>query len=107
MKTSDVLRAAAEKIATPEKWCQGWFAYDACGNDCRGRSQGADPNAVQWCIAGACQFVTGEACPDAWAVLNRVIGESLSIWNDSKNRTHIEVLSALKRAAELAESEGQ
>jgi hypothetical protein len=114
MKPSEVLRKAAEKIATPEKWTTGAFGRKADGSVC----SGGDPGAVAFCLSGALIAASGvdPVYLDASRHLSRAlivcgatgwVETSATGFNDSNGRTHAEVLAALTKAAELAESEGQ
>ena len=105
-----VLRAARERIATPERWTQGEYARDAYGekmpeNDFSG--------AYCWCSIGAIRgdsaFNVSPEIQDAEDLLARVIGErtafKLPDWNDATDRTHAEVLAAFDAAIILATAE--
>ena len=110
MKPSQVLRAAMEKISAPHAWAIGALAYDGSG-------QIVAPNAGEaqaWCAVGAMCAVreVGRVTPEIRAIARRIAmaidwPDGVGDWNDCYGRTHADVLSALKRAAELAESEGQ
>jgi hypothetical protein len=113
LKPSEILRKAAEKIAAPEKWAKLGYAFNATGEPV----DWDDHDAVCWCLTGATAVVADKG--DAYGCaadryLRRVIGaqpassaDTVSVWNDRPERTHSEVLAALAKAAELAESEGQ
>jgi hypothetical protein len=119
MKASEVLRAAAEKIATPEKWTRCALARDSDGHRQTGYAGARAPESVCWCLEGALLAasppdpdddtdVDGEAFDRAFEYVQLSTGdEKLHVWNDRDGRTHQEVLAALTKAAELAESEGQ
>jgi hypothetical protein len=104
MKASVILRAARDKIAPPGKWTQGRHARDF-----EGRGVNAmDKSAVCWCALGAVEATAGGSTSEPLRYLIRVIGSGyVSFWNDVYERKHPEVLTALTRAAELAESEGR
>lgn len=112
MKPSEVLRAAREKIATPEKWTRGVEAKNACGDGVSAFSH----SAVGFCIIGALSLITstyGDEQHDYCAAtryLRLGIGEpvhSLSLWNDAPERTHVDVIDAFTKAIAIAEAEWQ
>jgi len=120
MKASEVLKAALEKIATPDKWTRGSFGRLADGSGC----SSGDRSATAFCLNGAVIAASGDgvgrffndSCDAATGYLQRVIAEeaddkwvsrSLIGFNDSYGRTHAEVVDALTKAIALAESEGQ
>lgn len=104
MKPSDALRAAREKISTPEKWTQGAYARDAGGNAVRA----AADDAVCWCALGA--IVSLNIFPadreEAAGALYKVVPE-VSVFNDKPGRTHAEVMAVFAKAIERAEASVQ
>ena len=105
---AEVLRAAADLVEKPGAWTQRVFARDATRRPVTAR----DRSAVCWCASGAVRHVTADwdkagaaheflfqALPKWWR--NR---QNLTGWNDSRHRTQAEVVSALRRAADLAEA---
>lgn len=115
MTPAEVLRAARERISTPERWTRDAFARDPEG-------WAIDPKherACAWCTLGAICSVLPGTDPDpgdgrgplfdaARALLARAIGRELvAWWNDNPVRTHAEVLAAFDRAIELDEAEAQ
>ncbi|HWT25460.1 MAG TPA: hypothetical protein VN213_18290 [Solirubrobacteraceae bacterium] len=101
MTTAEILCAARERIAISKRWAKGWWAYDVQGNKCRED----DPQARQWCSAGAVFAVSRS---DGWAaleVLAGVVPGRVSDFNDDAATTHAEVLAAFDRAIAAAEAE--
>ena len=102
-----VLREAKAKIAEPEAWARGRFAYSECGG-----AVGPDnPQATCWCALGAAMAV---ACPApalnaAAAALRQAVrkrwGMPVVRFNDHPDTTHEMVLSVYDDAIALAESE--
>lgn len=100
-----VLRRAAELIAEPERWCQGAIALSKSGFGCDENS----PRAAQWCVIGAISHAAflGDMVTHwidavhAFRRHNRIC--SSGDWNDRADRTHAEVLAALRAAAEAEE----
>lgn len=106
-ETAAVLRAARELIATPERWTQGANARDDKGNSYLTVSSA---NVVCRCAYGAVltasKGYTGQTRNAIYALeaAARLRSECLSEWNDSKRRTHADVLAAFGRA--IAAEEG-
>ena len=104
---SQILRAAREKIAVPERWTQKshardaqerWVAYDS-------------REACKWCASAAIAAV----CPGTlWLYVTRLLrltpgfpaGNSIMRWNDAPDRTHAEVLAAFDAAIAAEEGRG-
>lgn len=112
MKTSEVLLAARELIATPEKWTKGEFARAADGR----KAHSLDEEAVCWCLVGALTNVisTRPGGADLAAEARQRLREAIVnidvpvyAWNDRAERTHAEVIEALTKAAALAAAEEQ
>ena len=121
MTPADVLRAARERISTPERWTKGVYAIDSdgCAVDT------SDRRACAWCALGAlaaslpCRDpdILGMRTPlfdEARALLSAGVPRnagvrschwSVSFWNDAPGRTHAEVLATFDRAIALAEAE--
>lgn len=58
-KLRDLLRRAGQKVATPDRWCQGALAKTATGLEiCP-----AHPRAVRWCPIGAL-YSAARAAPE-------------------------------------------
>jgi hypothetical protein len=98
---AQVLRAARERIAVPERWTQGASARTISGIGV----DAFDYGAVQWCAYGAIR-VDGVHDHEL-QLFFRAIGamDSIGTWNDAPGRTHAEVLDAFDRAIALAEAE--
>lgn len=99
------LRAARALVATPGQWAQGSYAKDA-----NGRAVQISANeACTFCVMGALDKTTGKgtltnvgtdrfiAARDALLV-GAQTPFNLPVWNDDKNRTHAEVLTAFDNA---------
>ncbi len=105
-----VLRAAADLIEPEGAWIKGHLAKDEHGwytSDAR--------RACRFCAVGAIRAAAGAPhlegstlSLNARLFVNQVIGfgKSLPSWNDAPERTQAEVVSALRKAADLAEAEG-
>lgn len=109
LRPSEVLDKAADLIEPEGAWTQGTWARDASGSD------NPDPtNEVCWCGWGAIYKVAGYEWPryalEAAGFADRTVGAACGayqVWNDAPERTQIEAVAALRKAAELARSEGQ
>jgi hypothetical protein len=113
MKPSEALRAARDKISTPDKWTKGCYARRSDGVMVPDR----DPKAVRFCMIGAvCSLYEGGVVPPGPLEFLRTAiglkngcfgGGSISDWNDDQARYHGEVVDAFRRAIAIAESEGR
>jgi hypothetical protein len=108
MLPSQVLDKAADLITPDGAWTQGHGAHKADGNITGARS----PDATCWCLHGAVLAASGQPFADrAEAFVERALGmEHITDaydWNDDPARTQPEVVAALRKAADLARSEGQ
>lgn len=95
MSGLEVLRAARDRISSPERWCVGFSAVDAQGNGVDPRN----PNARRWCSIGAIGAVSRAPGHDehAYIALSEAMGgEFVGDWNDA--HTHVQVLAAFDRA---------
>lgn len=95
MKPSEVLAKAADLIEPEGRWCQK--AYHSGEARCAvgaivhiGEQNGGHQSATT-------EIFIRAICPDF----------AISTWNDREGRTQAEVVSALRKASELARSEGQ
>lgn len=102
MRASEILNGAADKIAIGH----------AIGVRARNRSGTivfpGDPEACCWCVFGAIEACSHDWIAGAQAVTYARVAtgeESLSCWSDRS--TQSQVVAALRKAAELAEAEGQ
>lgn len=109
LKPSEVLAKAADLIEPEGAWTQGALAR--CPN---GWGVGArDPVAVCWCAKGAItKALTGDGSRAIWGVAShhitgRLDHGYLAMWNDKIHRKQTEVVTALRKASELAKAEGQ
>jgi len=104
MKTSEVLRAAREKIERPEAWTKGCGAVTASGAVVFPTSE----FAARWCAVGSIDAVTDgdlRANVAARAALRALTMKYIStiFWNDAPERTHAEVLAVFDAAIADAE----
>lgn len=100
---SQVLDAAADLIEPEGCWTQREWARDGDG---RGACHPDD--AACWCGWGAIE-VSSVGGGDTRALAHSFVqrcGFSIG-WNDAPERTQAEVVAVLRKAAELARSEGQ
>lgn len=100
---TEILLSAAFVLTPPENWTQEEIARDAEGL----RVLDEDPRACRWCFIGAIRqsaFTLGhKPVPhDIWDAIEAAGAGACGSWNDT--HTHAEVLDALYRAAEIAES---
>lgn len=97
--TLEILRAAREKIADPDRWVKGELAID--GEGLRIETASGAHRGVRWCAVGACCAVAGMDWTTAGDALEAVAGESVVDFNDT--HTHAEVLALFDRT--IAEQE--
>lgn len=110
LKPSEVLSRAADLIEPEGAWCQG-----GASNAPNREALAAD--ATAWCGWGAiARAMNSEATHRVFTYLDRATGgpsaiASPSKWgqsfNDAPDRTQAEVVAALRKASDLARSEGQ
>lgn len=104
---SVVLDRAADLIEPEGAWTQRYFARVEPGGNCIGPRETA---AKCWCAFGAILNIVGsawEAEDRAIPFLRAITREGIDHWNDAPERTQPEVVAALRKAADLARSEGQ
>jgi hypothetical protein len=101
MKPISECKTVAELLESPERWAQGFFAFNQDGDT---RSPRSD-EACKWCVFGAIKRIySGSAEDEAFYKLNDIIHESdprfilMVNWNDDPKRTHAEVLEAVRKA---------
>lgn len=91
----DILRAARQRIASPDQWCQGTYAQNASGD----KVQSRDTRACRWCAKGAL-FAAGAQEHDLYGpcldILEPEMEDNIADFND--HHTHPEVLAAFDRA---------
>ncbi len=104
----DVLRAAREKIATPERWTKGAAARDVNG----GKVDAASPLAVCWCANGAIYskpspYLRPGLRDSATENLRMLlpIGFYVSTFNDAPTTTHADILALFDRAIAAEEKQ--
>lgn len=96
MKPSDILLAAAARLARTGAWTKGVFARDAHGD----KILPHDPLAVQWCAVGACMAETeGRHLPE----LSSGICFSLMDTNDTADNLEQVLTEMVLRAIRLME----
>lgn len=105
MKTSEVLRKAADEIRR-----RGWYQGDYGSDETSYRS-------CKVCALGAVNAAFFDGDPfvgilmgdwtrrRAITLLEEVVGGNVGVWNDQSARTVEEVLDAFEKAAELAEEQ--
>jgi len=102
--TLEILKAARELLAVPERWTKGSGARNALGNPVSAYS--LDPAC--FCMSGAIAHITGaenySLSKDVRNALNFRLWSVLHIWNDAPERTHAEVLARFDEA--IARLEG-
>ena len=104
-KTIQVLERAAELVE--QGWTQGVVARTPSGNECDFYSS----QACAWCAIGALDRGCHEIGISAFFVshlkLQIATGErgTIADWNDAPGRTQADVVSAFRRAIELAKEE--
>lgn len=97
------LKKVRERLA--QGWTQGCYARDKDGK----RTQPTWPDAVRWCVLGACYSSTepglfsGSCDTDARDALYQALDDigqktGLATWNDLAGRTQEEVLALVDRA---------
>ncbi len=82
-------------------WTQGTFARD---ENYKPVNEG-NPSAICWCVSGAISIALPMSYELYLAIkltdeIERITNQSIVAWNDSKNRTHGEVVCTVKRAEE-------
>jgi len=112
MTPKSILKDMRNLLEAPERWTQGEYARDEKGDYICSRSS----RAVCWCLMGAVSKVTGsEKAPDesvavyeTYNLLDSLANKhgeaSTADWNDSKGRTHSEVLAFLDEAMQSTEA---
>ena len=90
------LIAVRELLADPARWTQEVVARTSLGEEVDAR----DPEAVCWCLYGACKKVGGAYFTDI--VSNAVPGISIGMFNDTS--THEEVLAFLNQEISKCQS---
>ena len=92
-----ILNAAADLIERTG-WTQMYIACDKDGDSC----DPCSPAAVCFCLLGALDAQCSDK--EHWysahkLLLRRIIGPSVSLWNDDPDRTKEEVIAALRGAS--------
>jgi hypothetical protein len=96
MTTVVVLRAAKDRIATPEAWHKGFWG-DGRGARC----------LVGSLLDGAGGMDGYDDFLAAWSVVHRTIGRNPAVFNDHPDTTHADVLMALDDAIANEEAREQ
>lgn len=104
MKTSEILKAAKERIGTPDKWHKGQWAKGASLNDLR------DGSDAPCCAEGALHWVKSDPRRqrEAIDILNRLatakgFGGTLN-FNDHSAITHADIMALFDSAIAEAEA---
>lgn len=101
--TAEHLERARGLLAKRNVWTQDAYARDAAGRIVESQS----PDAVRFCCSGA--IYTTEhplrGSVEARALVGRVIGHDLEVWNDMPGRKYKDVLDAFDGAIALAKSQ--
>ncbi len=99
----DVLRAAREKIATPERWTKGAEARTVHGD-----VTAIDDSAASWCVDGSIWDVTRNLvvaglCFDAlYAAMPTAV--RITTYNDAPTTTHADIMALFDRAIAAEEA---
>lgn len=106
MKNRDLILAAADLIEGEGRWTQGYTARNEYGQPV----SNGHMEAVCWCAIGALRRVSGEENLENIVAVKLGLNCSpigkphpLAAFNDAENRSQSEVVSALRRAAELVD----
>ena len=99
--TLETLRRARWLIEEPDRWTKGEAARDGAGRAVPHDS----PSAVCWCVDGALALAGASVDPmnpacyvAAISHLRDVVGTNVAGWNDHRELTHAQMLSAIDRA---------
>lgn len=101
MKSSEILKAAKDKIGTPERWTKNTGARDSRNVPCNP----SERNAVCWCSLGAVSCVTGNLYDfhKAATLLDEVLLEyAVPTFNDHPSTTHADVMALFDKAIAAA-----
>lgn len=88
-------KTVAELLEDPARWTKGSGARDGSGRPvvCNAKE------AVTWCILGGAGKIHGDLTCEVRAALQDVTKAFyISDWNDAPERTHAEVLAAVREA---------
>jgi Fe-S-cluster formation regulator IscX/YfhJ len=101
MKPISECKTVAELLESPERWKQGnaWGAKDK-------QFAATREEATCFCVIGAIAYIYGDEygsvtmkCFDMRKKLELIVGTHAIVnWNDDPNRTHTEVLEAVRKA---------
>lgn len=92
---SRAYKTVAELLSVRSRWTRNALARTARGTAC----EPDHPQAVRWCLIGACYRVCGtnfRRIRGKIARLHKVLGTSPALFNDTA--THAEALKQVKRA---------
>lgn len=100
MKTTvQILEEARELLSDESRWTKGVIARKANGSPTIVR----DKKATCFCSIGAIYKVSNNLhIVHTTELLHKVVGDSISYFNDAPERKHSEVLEAFDKAIELA-----
>ncbi len=106
MTTTEQLRAAKAKIATPETWCRGHLAVDLDGHTVASDSSNASRRCMMGAVYAVCPYSPGPAFDHLQNALRLLLPFvslcSLSVYNDKS--THGQVMKLFDSAIADAES---
>lgn len=107
LSVGEALVAAKELIKTPDKWCQGFYAYNSLGT----QVYPMDDAACRFCTVGAmgrvlgCTKPTMEYLEPLYVGLNGPSG--LAEFNDLRTTSHADIMSLFDRAIESCHEENE
>lgn len=95
MTTLEILKAARELLAVPERWTTGVLARAHNGDEVTPSSY----KAASWCMSGAClKSCMGNDSQFLYVIDALDLDTCIPIWNDAPERTHAEVLARFDEA---------
>lgn len=101
MKTTvQILEEARELLSDESRWTKGAVARKKSGEPVLANH----PEACSFCTLGAIDKVSegSDVYYTAVATLQKLIGQSLSFFNDAQHRKHSEILKVLEESITLA-----
>lgn len=104
---AELLRRAAYRVGQPGAWCQYYVARLKDGRMTHAASLDADAYCMLGALYAEREAAGGarEATQEAYSAIERAVGTSLiAEWNDAPTRTQDQVVAALIKASEIAET---
>jgi len=104
IKVSGILKETKCLLSSPNAWIKNSAAQDKNGKP----TYPFSADAVCWCISGALDKAAAfetSGYQKARDILESLINQPIPMWNDTRGRTHKEVLELLDQAIKLAENE--